>query len=253
MRIIKLLISGITLIVACTSQAAIVSITVPGTSDMWLAGMPDGSTASSGDIAPNHSPVLVNGIDLNVGSLTFGNVSGGVSNGPGCPTNCSIPDGGSLFNHSPGALNGISGVRAPINALMGVFLGDSQPDSSAAPSTLDFGILGLDFASITPELKQVFFIGDGLTGIGGGASQEFSIPTGATQLYLGTMDGFGWFNNSGALNIDVSAISVPTISVPTISVPAVPVSAVPVPGAIWLFGSGLIGLAGIKKRKMNRK
>lgn len=231
MRILKLLFSGVLLVMACTSQAAIVSVNVPGTSDMWLAGMPDGSTASSGDTAPEHSPVLVNGIDLSVGFLTFNNVTGGVRHEPGCPTGCFIPDGGSFFNHSPGAINGISDVRAPINALMGVFLDDSQPDSSAAPVTLNFELLGIDFASISPELKQVFFIGDGLTGNGNGPLQEFSIPSGATRLYLGTMDGFGWFNNSGALNVDVSSV--------------------PVPAAIWLFGSGLIGLARIKKNKVN--
>lgn len=228
MKILKLFITLISFLITCTSHATIVSVTVPGTSDIWLAGMPDGSTSSSGDSAPDHSPVLVDGIDLSVGFLTFNNVTGGVNNAPGCPTNCFIPDGGAFFNHSPGAINGISDVRAPLNALMGVFLDDSQPDSSLAPASLNFEILGLDFASISPELKQVFFIGDGLTGSGDGVLQEFLIPNGATRLYLGTMDGFGWFNNSGALNVDVAAV--------------------PVPAAIWLFGSGLIGFIGMRKK-----
>jgi len=220
-------------IFSTTINAAIVSVTIPGTSDMWLAGMPDGSTASAGDSAPAHSPVLVSGIDLSTGLLNFENITGGVSNTTSCPPSCSIPDGSSFFNHSPGALNGISDVRAPVNALMGVFLDDSQPDSSAAPGTLNFQTLGIDFTSISPELKQVFFIGDGLTGTGDGELQEFLIPTSATRLYLGTMDGFGWFNNSGAYNVDVRTV--------------------PVPAAIWLFVSGLIGLAGFKKIKTNHQ
>lgn len=232
MKTINLLFSGFALIAACTSQAAVISVSVPGTSDMWLAGMPDGSTASSGDTAPAHSPVLVIGLDLSVDFLTF-NATGGVLHQGGCPPSCNTPDGGTFFNHSPGALNGISDVRAPINSLLGVFLNDSQPDSSAAPATLNFETLGTDFASFVPELKQVFFIGDGLTGDGVGELQEFLIPTGATRLFLGTMDGFGWFNNTGAFDVDVTAV--------------------PVPAAIWLFGSGLIGLAGIRKSKANRQ
>ena len=36
-------------------SAQAVSVIVPGTSDPWLAGMPNGTTASSGDVAPTDS------------------------------------------------------------------------------------------------------------------------------------------------------------------------------------------------------
>lgn len=38
-----------------------------------------------------------------------------------------------------------------------------RPDTTPAPSGLDFGTLGLDFAILAPELKQPFFLGDGRT------------------------------------------------------------------------------------------
>ena len=56
-------------------------------------------------------------------------------------------------------------------------------------------------------MKQVFFIGDGMTD--GGTVQSFIVPTGATRLYLGTMDGFGWAGNNGAFALDVSAVPEP--------------------------------------------
>ena len=42
-----------------TTEPAPVSVTVPGTGDPYLAGMPAGSTASGGDTAPADSPALV--------------------------------------------------------------------------------------------------------------------------------------------------------------------------------------------------
>jgi RHS repeat-associated protein len=181
---------------------------IPGVSNIWLAGMPDG-TIFDRDSAPINSPVLINDVELNANSLSFINVTGGVSNAGYCTAaygyTCAIPDGESFWNHLPGALNGISDVRAPINAVVGVFLDDSQPDTTPAPEAINFETFGTDFLSLSPKLKQVFFIGDGLTGSGSGEVQSFVIPDGATRLYLGVMDGYGWYNNSGS--IDINAVS----------------------------------------------
>ena len=78
---------------------------------------------------------------------------------------------------------------------------------------------------LSPALKQVFFIGDGLTGTGTGTTQTFVVPAGATRLFLGVSDGVGWFNNSGAFNATVSISAAPAppppaaaaIPVPTLS------------------------------------
>lgn len=188
------------------------AINVVGTSDPWLAGMPNGSTASINDSAPGQSPVLVTGLNLSsAGTVTF-TVSGAVSNGPCCSANG--PDGGTFLSHDTGAENGISNIVAPVNALLGVFLNANQPDTSAAPGRLDFSLLGTGFSSLAPELKQVFFIGDGLTGTGSGSVQQFTIPTGATRLFLGTMDGFEWNNNTGSFDITVNQLNLRAAQVP---------------------------------------
>jgi hypothetical protein len=186
-----------------SASAQSVTFVVAADSNPWLAGMPDGSTAISSDSAPAQSPLLVTGIDLGLNSsLTFTNVSGGASNAGGCPPSCAPLDGSTFFDHSGGAENGIAGARIPINTLVGVFLGPEQPNLSGAPAGLNFQTIGLDFTSLAPDLKQVFFIGDGLTGAG--VAQQFDVPDGASRLFLGTMDGFGWFNNTGAITVSVN-------------------------------------------------
>lgn len=229
-------------LLAVTAHAS--STNVPGMANPWLAGMPDGSVIifeNTTDTAPAQSPTLVSGLSLASGAVRFSDASGGVHNGPLCPGTCFGPDGrtfqgNDFVKHDGGAVNGIAGVWAPMNALMGVFLDDTQPDLLTAPAGLDFRTIGLDFLSLAPTLRQVFFIGDGFTS--GGTQQEFLVPVGATRLYLGTMDGFGWANNSGAFNVFVSDSKISTV---------------PVPAAGWLLGSalGMLGL-GSRKRKQDR-
>ncbi|OYY93835.1 MAG: hypothetical protein B7Y41_10130 [Hydrogenophilales bacterium 28-61-23] len=185
--------------------------------------MPSGSTAS-GDIDPQ-PPVEVTGLNLVAGGyLTFTGVTGATSYAAGCPdSECFSADGdvtgvtdylgGSLgfINRAwagyPGGENGISDVTVPLSSLVGVFLDGSQPDLSLAPGAPDFRLIGLDFDALSPELKQVFFIGDGLTSTN--AVQQFFIPVGATRLYLGTMDGYGWTGNNGSIVVTVDAVPEP--------------------------------------------
>ena len=83
---------------------------------------------------------------------------------------------------------GISGPQnVNVDGLVGVFVNGTP--SGVAPATLDFAgdavSTGLDFASLAPGLDQIFWIGDGLTGIGTGSVQQFTVPTGATGLKPG--------------------------------------------------------------------
>lgn len=195
----------VALSLAFPAFAQTVAVSVPGTANPYLAGMPDGSTAPPTDSAPLQSPVEVSGLNLGAGGvLQFTGVSGAISRGPGCVANCSPLDGNEFWDHTPGSQNGISEIRAPIESLVGIFLTDSAPNLSVSPAKLDFQTLGLDSASLSPELQQVFFIGNGMTS--GGSVQEFSIPAQATRFFLGAMDGYEWSNNSGTITAGVTQV-----------------------------------------------
>jgi hypothetical protein len=88
-----------------------------------------------------------------------------------------------------------------------VFLGDSLP--STAPTGLYFYTapgnvgIGSDFAMLSPQLGQVFWIGDGLTGTGSGSAQVFLAPNGADHLYLGVLDCNCYGDNLGGFTVDI--------------------------------------------------
>src|SRR6185437_2504356 len=117
----------------------VIAQTVPGTSNPYLAGMPNGSTCCSGDSAPAQSPVQVGSITVTPGATVTFTASGGVDFAGGAPT--SGPDGGFVFTTA--SSDGISGAIWPVNALVGVFLDDALPTSTPAPADLDFGPTGI--------------------------------------------------------------------------------------------------------------
>jgi len=88
-------------------------ITVPGTSNPWLAGMPDGSTARGGDVAPDQSPVLAP-IAFTPGVAIIFSATGLVSH-----CNCDLvgPDG-DISSYMPHTMeNGMPDTNMPLNAL----------------------------------------------------------------------------------------------------------------------------------------
>jgi len=196
------------LAVGIAGSAQATTITVPGTSNPWLAGMPDGTTARFGDVAPDQSPVSV---PVTAGQWLIISATGTTDHCDGGGCGLAGPEGDAgegPWSHAFGDENGMSDVTATIDALMGVFLGPGVPDPTA-PSALDFSGPGAtDFASLSPELQQVFFIGDGLR-LDGVTPQYFIVPNGATRLFLGTMDGFDWNNNVGRLDVTVNAVPEP--------------------------------------------
>jgi hypothetical protein len=222
-----------TVFAAATAIAATNQVTVPGTADVWLAGQSSGTVLQGiftlSDSAPANSPVLAStGLNLTPGSyLTFS--ATGSTNYNGCQS--SNPDGtipcGNFTTTAAGPYFGISTYSGPINAVIGVFIGPNAP-SGTAPSGLDFSTGSAQSqTTVSPQLNQVFFIGDGLTGTGNGAVQQFIVPAGATRLFLGSSDGAGAnYDNSGSITVTVSDTG------PASGTPSAPAASAPVLVAI---------------------
>jgi hypothetical protein len=204
-----------------------INVDVSGQCDPWLAGMPNGFTITylpeagtgrqlSSDTAPNQLPVFVPLPGIQEGMhLQVSGVTGSVSHGPyHGPIWDSGPDGLAMTSTSDGenllsAEAGKSGLTAPVSSLLGLFL-DDHSGTANPPPVLDFSIQGAtDYSSLSPQLYQPFFIGDGLTA--SGAQQQISVPPGATRFYLGVMDGYEFSNNIGAFNATVTIVPEPSM------------------------------------------
>jgi len=151
--------------------------------------------------------------------LTDATPPGLISPADGSPT---------TFYMAMDSYGGISGMNLfetiPANRrvmfLSGVFIADSEP-AAPAPASLDFSstALGRSFTELSPLLYQTFYIGDGLTGEGSGDVQTFIVPTGATRLFLGIVDGSYFVggpdyydNNDGSFMASFAVNAVPEIS-----------------------------------------
>jgi len=229
--------------IVMVTAALDVNQNVPATANPFLAGMPAGSEASN--INPHHNPdyagtastpkesPLAVAMPVSGGqTLNFDSIDGTARHDPNDPYY--NPDGNpndyghNILNTDPSSAsyrntstlnaysqNGIADVTAPINALVGVFLDDSQPNLSSTPQGLDFSTdASRDFDTIggtesggtvqnqSLKLKQIFFIGDGMNSKG--VKQSFIAPKGATRLFLATWDFYEWNNNAGFRNIKVT-------------------------------------------------
>jgi hypothetical protein len=183
----------------------------PAQGNPWLAGMPNGTTANSFDSAPANSPKLVTGVPITPGgTLTF-DFSGSASYLPG--KGAFGPDGnlsrmiynGYYTGLITGREHGMSNLTAPITSVVGVFLDGQRPDQAGSlPDDLDFSSdASRDFSTLTPQLRQPFFIGDGLRA-DGVTQQRFVVPAGATRLFIGVMDGQQWSDNAGSFSTAIS-------------------------------------------------
>jgi Flp pilus assembly protein TadG len=190
--------------ISIAARGHVISPSVKANGSPWLAGMPAGSTvpATGGNPtaakAPTDAPAAITDLPIVPGShLSFRNTSGSTSyDGAGSFG----PDGNTSWIVQQTAVNGINSTAAPLNALVGIFLDDRTPSTWSMNGSLDFSTTSSrNFTNLSPKLKQVFFIGDGLTD--GGQLQDFVVPTGATRFYLGIMDEKGWWwDNTGTLS-----------------------------------------------------
>jgi len=152
------------------------SMTVDARANIWGAGHATAPGTAGGFVPPG---VL---LELGAGAVVvFTSVTGGVthSGSPALP-----PDGvaGSISLPNSSGISGYShATRA--RALSAVFLGPSEP-VNPAPASLVFA--DAEFTSVSPGLRQMFFIGDGRTS--GSVLQHFVVPAGATRLFIGNTD-----------------------------------------------------------------
>lgn len=196
------------LIAGCVmvSGAASASIIVPGTANIWAWGGTIGTNdTNGGDTYPAVAPTLAVSDLSGIISIHF-DVTGETGNCPGCE---STNGTGGLYSHDDGAFNNVPNLTAPINSLIGVWIDEN------------------DLA-----LSQSFFIGTG---------GDFLVPTGATKLYLGSMDGYQWNNNVGEFEVDLTVSRDQT--------PGTPGTPAPEPLTLSLFGAGLAGLGAMRRRK----
>lgn len=141
------------------------------------------------------------------------------------------PDGGN-FNTSTnisavGPISGYAAVRS--GHLVGLLLEAGDPSGLAAPAGIVYSdAASLELASYSPEIRQVFFMGDGLVGTGNGSRQTFNIPDSATTLVLGIADGFSFSGEAGYYDDNTGGYTVRYDVVPS-------------PGTLGLLGlSGLV-------------
>ena len=189
-----------------TADGGPFTVIVLGLADIWLAGQPNGTTLWGGwpseDIAPADSPAYVPVL----GGTTLSILATGATSNVSSPCAGATPDGCGIADLPAGPANGLSSLAVPANALVGVFLEGFVP-SGQAPAGLVM-LAPNDFTTLSPLLQQVFFVGDGLTGTGNGAVQQYQVPLGATRLFLGSSDALGAsYDNYGRFSVTVSTLT----------------------------------------------
>jgi hypothetical protein len=197
--------------VAVLNGGSSATVVVSGQSDPWLAGMPSGAEASDLDYAPSQSPPMV--MNVTPGTvLTFTNISGGVAHDPTDSNDTAAGNSSEMHSHNdddpmnePAVQNGVGNVTAPIDCLIGLFLTNNAPNTQPAPTvSRDYSTAASRSAATTSDLQlqQPFYVGTGQTA--SSTTQTFVVPAGATRLYLGTMDGHQWSNNSGSFTVTIN-------------------------------------------------
>jgi hypothetical protein len=197
------------------NRDGITTLIVPGTANIFGAG--HSTPPNPGGGGAGILPPAITFAAGSIASVTFPSISGNIAI-EGGESNNANGDGSPFATTNITCAKGISGITAPqAGFLVGVFTSDDKP-TNPAPPTLDFTTgNGTNFTTLAPALNQTFFIGAGQTS--NGTLQQFTVPAGATHLYLGIADadsaqgapGF-YDDNSGYFTVTAN-ISTPSIPV----------------------------------------
>lgn len=226
------------MLVLFVNQASAELLTVQGTSNIFAAGSSTvPPAAGDGTLPPSFTFTASNDLILQF-SLVEGTIGADAD-----PSRSNGPEGGVYFGNVGTNVNSAGGISGLVHSdfnmfLTGVFLDGTIP--TTAPPRLTFSAPE-DFLTLSPQLGQTFFIGDGRTDTTA-EIQTFFVPEGATELYLGFVDaadpipfqgnpGF-YFDNIGSVTAQFT------------------ISAVPEPSSIVLLGTlGCVAMLNRRRRR----
>ena len=171
------------------------------------------------------------------------------------------------WNGNVPAYNFWSGFSASNGSIPGSFISGMNPLVAAVPGVNMFGTEGVDFDYYTPTLSgdPVVQMDWGIAGspraqvagwaydLGGPVDFSSAViditaigPTGVTGVGLVMEDANGGWASA---YWEAGTAEFPNDTPTLLSFNVADISAVPVPAAVWLFGSGLIGLVGLARHK----
>ena len=215
---------------AISSSASADVIVVSAQANIFGYGLstPEPGSGGGGVLAPTMALPAGTGRVMTVLATGEAGWAGQILNGP---------DGGTFAaSTNIPAVGPISAFNAPLSGhLVGLFLPAGDISALVAPGGIAYpDLASFALASYSPGLRQVFFIGDGLTGTGSGAAQAFNVPDGASILVLGIADAFGFNFDAGFYNDNVGSYTAN-------------VTVTPAPGAAAMLGLG--GLLVSRRRR----
>jgi len=155
---------GLLMAFTTCAQTSPITTNVSAMCNIYGAGhSPPNDTPTEGSGGGGIAPAAVSMQALSNAPYLEFLATGAVSFCNGCGSNG--PDGTNFFTSAP-SYNGISGIsNFPARSLIGVFTSETQPTNPAPPS-LDFSAIGINSPILAPQLCQLFYIGDGLKGVG---------------------------------------------------------------------------------------